>query len=178
MITRIIACSMLMGLAIALIGCDRVAPARKNKEVKLEPVAVVEAKKDPPKKEEVDPKLPPKKKESQLSRQRDLISYRPYFAELGRAYQLILTTNDKAPQSKEDFRTLLGKDMMKLIDDGYVAFIYNVKPQQMPKGASNTIVAYEVYFDAAGLRLVLMGDGSVQEMNVDVYAKTPKANDK
>ena len=64
---------------------------------------------------------------------------------------------------------------MEPLDMGYVVFFYGVSPVQMPQGTSNTILAHELYADTNGLRLVLMGDGSVREMNAEQFAKAPKA---
>ena len=48
-------------------------------------------------------------------------------------------------------------------------FAWNVRPQQMTQGTSNTILAYEKDADDRGMRVVLMGDGSVDVIDEGLF---------
>jgi len=163
--------SLLILLSFALAGCGR-NPASKGQPKPKEPSQQAQApeeKKPPPKVE--GPTVPPKIKSSQLIRFRDLISLRLWFKDMGTAYMTMATP----PKSKEDFRRHpINPELMKMIDDGYVVFIYNVGPLQ----AADKIIAYEVWDDPTARRLVLMGSGEVHEMNNEEFKKAPKANGK
>jgi hypothetical protein len=62
-----------------------------------------------------------------------------------------------------------------LLKDGTVVFIWNAGVQQMPKGTSNTILAYEKESYTNSLRVVLFGDGRVEMVDDAEFAATPKA---
>jgi hypothetical protein len=166
-------------LSFVLTGCSRIAPLPKEppkpKEAPVQQVKAPEVKAAP--KEEVDPKLPPKIKSSQLIRFRDLVSLRAWWHGLGIAYMNIESTG-RPPQSIADFKGQVTPELLKLMEDGYVRFIYKIGPAQMSKGPSNTVIAYEVHEDPAALRLVLLGDGSIKEVNNEEFKKLPKAGEK
>jgi hypothetical protein len=153
-------------------GNDTQAKKAPPPEEKKQPSP--EEKKEPKKE---DNKFPPKENISAVARQRDLIEYRNYFRQIGTAYAGILSETGKPPKNKEDIKRYLGGGgaLMDRLEKGYIQFVYNVGPKMMPEGPSNTIVAFEPYFDNNGFRLVIMGDGSVREMNLDEWARAPKA---
>ena len=86
----------------------------------------------------------------------------------GKADQICIATNGKGPKDFAEIKATLAthKELMQMIEEGYVTVFYGVNRSQMEKGASNTILAHESYEDINGRRLVLMGDGSVREMTL------------
>ena len=123
------------------------------------------------------PQNPPPKK-GKIARVRDKIEYSRYLDQLGKAYHIILTETNRPPKTKEDLRKALGggsAPIMDTLDQGYIVFIYGVGPLQMSDGTSNTILAYEPDSDIRGMRLVLMGDGSVQDKTEAEFLKCTKA---
>ena len=162
-------------LAVGLIVVVVVIIGRRGAEEKDKPAPQAKSKKEPVPEPEPEPKPKPKGKGG-LIRQRDLLEYRPYFKQIGLAYFNIASERGKGPDNVEEFRAhLRSPEIMKLFDTKQIEFCYGAKPQQMQSGASSTIVGYEPVADRNGLRLVIMGDGSVQELNEGQFDKTAKA---
>ena len=160
-----------MSLSLSLeftLGCGRVGSANYPGKSKSDQVAadiVALQAQDPP------------GKKGKIVRVRHKIVYRPYMRQLGIAYNNFIAINNKAPQNKEELSPYFEKaaPILKMLDKKEVVFIYGVRPDQMPSGSSNTILAYEPDSDVSGIRLVLMGDGTVQEKTEAEFAKCPKA---
>jgi hypothetical protein len=162
-------------LALALVlaaglGCNKDAqpapqqakPAPKPKE---DPPANVQ--KDPPKKQPL----------GAIARWMEIPEVRNHLKQVGLAYVSYETMYNKGPQKLADLLPVLDKSnrLIEPLKDGTITFIYGVSTRQMPKGPSNTILAYETEADRHSRRVCLMGDGSVQDFVEDEFTKAPKA---
>jgi hypothetical protein len=94
--------------------------------------------------------------------------------QFGLAYFNYLGTFNQAPGKPADLAPFLdnNKQLLGLLTREDVIFFWNVKPTQMPDGASNTVLAYEKDVPDKG-GWVLMGDGSVRKMTPNDF-KTVK----
>jgi hypothetical protein len=99
------------------------------------------------------------------------------FRQIGLAYHNYMDTFKKAPAKAADLAPFYEKDakITEALDKGWIVFLYNVRPQQMTQGTSNTVVAYENEPDRLGMRWVLMGDASVSKASQQEFDKMPKA---
>jgi hypothetical protein len=167
---RLIPLTVSIFLGGLLTACTASAQEAKGKTDNPLDVAMVEGKNDKQPVQE-------KEKKGKIVRTRDLIEFRQFFKQLGIAYATYEAEHNKGPQKKEDLAPSLQglTKLLEMLDKGDIVFYYGVSKQQMEKGASMTILAHEAYEDVNGRRLVLMGDGSVQELSNAEFEKAPKA---
>src|SRR5262245_27926619 len=87
--------------------------------------------------------------------------------QLGLAYHTCCDSTGRAPQKLEDLEPFYEKNaqITEMLKTKYIIFLYGTKPTQMTQGTSNTVLAYESQLDQQGIRITLMGDGSVTFMN-------------
>jgi hypothetical protein len=93
------------------------------------------------------------------------------------AYHNFVSTNNRAPAKLSELEVHYDRNakITEALEKGWFKFFYNVKPQQMTQGTSNTILVYENEPDSLGRRLVGMADGSVKEVNQQEFDAMPKA---
>jgi hypothetical protein len=120
---------------------------------------------------------PPKQGTGGLARTLEVTERRFLLQQLGVAYQNHELTENRAPASRKELSAYYENNgkINDALDKGDIVFIYGVRPQQMPQGASNTILAYEAIPDRNGNRIVLNGDGSVHTMDEATFSNAPKA---
>jgi hypothetical protein len=120
---------------------------------------------------------PPKKGLGGPARVLDITEVRQLMKQLGLAYHTFESDRNAAPKNLKELSPYYENSarITDLLQKGQVVFLYGVRPQQMTSGTSNTILAYEAVQDGNGVRVVLMGDGSVQELDEASFQKAPKA---
>jgi hypothetical protein len=144
-------------------------------KVKLPDPPKLEAKQEPPPGPDNGP--PQKKGAGGIGRSREVAEVRNVLKQLGLAYHSFDSTESRAPNSRKDLGPYYENNgrINEVLDKGEIVFLYGVRPLQMAQGTSNTILAYENIPDQAGIRIVLMGDGSVDQMDEATFRKAPKA---
>lgn len=114
---------------------------------------------------------------SGVARRMEISEVRNLLRQLGQAYHTFDVDFNRAPRTLAELEPYLGKSasLIEPLKSGDFTVIYGVKRAQMTAGASNTIIAYETHADTHGQRVVLMGDGSLNELTEAEFAATPKA---
>jgi predicted Zn finger-like uncharacterized protein len=135
---------------------------------------------EPEKKDEGGQPVPePKEPVGDLKRAFDIETVKNHMRQIGLAYHNYITTFNRAPMKWQDLKPYYenNTDITEMLEKGWYVFIPKVMPQHMTQGTSNTILAYERYGDRKGLRVVVMGDGSIQIFDEQEFKKTPKAGE-
>jgi hypothetical protein len=93
------------------------------------------------------------------------------------AYHNYYSSNNRAPSKASDLADYYERDakITEALEKGWFKFYYNVMPNQMTNGTSNTILVYENEPSRLGRRLVGMADGSVREVSQQEFDQMPKA---
>ncbi len=152
--------------SLALLGCNRAEPKKPKAQgqaasaVKLVPVQAPPQGKEPPK--------------GRLARLFEIPDCMTYLRNIGIGYNQVVSETGKGPKTKEDLNKAAGnaRQIKEWLDSGQVVVIYGVSANQI---SGTKILAYEPEADVHGIRLVLLGDGSVQKMDDAEFQKTPKA---
>jgi hypothetical protein len=117
-----------------------------------------------------------------IPRGMDIHEVKNMFKQIGLAYHSYVDANNrKGPpnyQALSPFYERVKSYDDALKDDGFIVFIWNVAPQQMTNGTSQTILAYERDMDDRGARVVLFGDGSVDVLGEETFQAATKAQPK
>ena len=120
---------------------------------------------------------PPKAPATGIRRPAERAEVKNLLKQLGLAYHICCDNTGKAPQKLEDLEPFYEKNQQitEMLKTKYLVFLYGTKPTQMIQGTSNTVLAYESQLDQQGIRLVLMGDGSVSHMTEAEFKAAPRA---
>jgi hypothetical protein len=96
---------------------------------------------------------------------------------LGIAYKNCSAFTGKGPADQKELSSYYENNakINEALAKGWIVFQWKAGPQQMPQGASNTVLAYESDPDRHGSRWVLRGDGSVTREFEEDFQKMPKA---
>ena len=91
-------------------------------------------------------------------------------------YQNYLIDHNRPPSKLEDLQELMGANSReyKALQEGRYVLNWKAIAAGVPRGASNTALAYEKDADADGDRYVVLGDGSVHRMNQQQFASATK----
>lgn len=169
---------VIIALLLTAIGCKKAAPTpAPGDPAKSSPVAVAKKPSGPPGDGTALIKEPVAKRPelSNFGRRMELPELQNFYKQVGLAYQTIEADTGKAPANSQQLQNQL-KAFAEMFDaekKGWIKIAYNVR--QWPEGRSSTILAWEVEPDRNGLRCCLMGDTSVQMLNVEEFDKAPKA---
>jgi hypothetical protein len=99
---------------------------------------------------------------------------------VGLAYHNYQDTNNKPPAAVGDLMPLLASehDAAQALQSGEFVVLWGAKvPQDFPQGTSLTVLGYDKDVPTKG-GLVLMGDGSVQNMTLAEFNAAPKPTGK
>jgi hypothetical protein len=123
---------------------------------------------------------PPKAPATGIRRAGERADVQNNLRQVGLAYHMCCDSTGRAPQKLEDLEPFYEKNptITEMLKTKYVIFLYGTKPTQMTQGTSNTVLAYESQLDQQGIRITLMGDGSLTFMNEAEFKAAPKAGQK
>ena len=177
---------LIVGLAaggVVLIGVIVLVIILASGSRAKDPPPVVAEKKEEPQGEEKEFKAePPPKKPPQtgLGRLMERNEMENALKQIGLAFRNFEATNNRGPKDQKELSPYYEKNQRidEALTKKWIVFPWGLGRNPFPDGSSNTILAYEAIGDRFGNRLVVMGDVSVHQLNVDDFNKTPKAKGK
>jgi DNA-directed RNA polymerase subunit M/transcription elongation factor TFIIS len=116
-----------------------------------------------------------------LARSREVTTVQNELRQLGIAYRNFETLENRGPKDQKELASYYENngEINEALTKKWLTFIWGAPRQSLAEhGASNTILGYETDADRQGIRMVLLGDGSVRGMDEDEFQKTPKAKAK
>jgi hypothetical protein len=99
-------------------------------------------------------------------------------SQLALYYQQYETGNNQPPANLEQLLGLIGNDHPKLVDGlkkGWYVVFWNVRPSNLPAGASNTILAYDEDTPKKGGWVIMADYSKARMMDAQEFAAAPKA---
>jgi hypothetical protein len=153
--------SIVVVLAAALLaGCSEKGSSKKDDEPKGFPA--------------------PEGGQGGIIRTRNLQLVQNDFKQLGLAYHNFYDARKRGPANVDELAPFFDNDarLKQALQQGQYVFHWNMGLNQMPQGTSNTILAYERDPDAAGNRVVVMGDATPKIMGKADFEAALKAQGK
>jgi hypothetical protein len=156
------------GTALVLVlraGGPTEQPQAKEKPPPVRP-AIVPPKEDKQKKPQI----------STIGRRMEITEVRNWFKQMGIAYHQVAAFDPKG-RGAANYKELGLKSAQvdEWFEKGWVTMVWKASVSNQPSGSSNTLLAWETDPDGAGIRVVLMCDGSVRDLSDPEFQKTPKA---
>jgi hypothetical protein len=107
----------------------------------------------------------------------DRVEMRNMMQQLGIAYKNFVAEKNKGPANRDELAGYYEKHprILEMLDKKWVTFIYGAGPREVGDSPSRLILAFQTDKDAAGIRIVLMANGVIDEMLDGEFQKTKKA---